>query len=73
MVDAPVHTMQVAPTILKAISVAPNALQAVKLEKTSCMLGAGFSCDQSRSSRVFKAESSLLLGFKYFWTLVLEH
>ena len=42
MIDTPVQTKQVAPTILKALSLDPNALQAVKLEKTPVLPGAGF-------------------------------
>jgi len=34
-IDAPVHTTQIAPTILLALGLDPAALQAVKLEQTA--------------------------------------
>jgi hypothetical protein len=36
-VTCPVETMQVAPTILKALALDPNALQAVKIEGTQVL------------------------------------
>jgi len=39
IVTSPVETMQVAPTILKALGLDPNALQTVKLEGTQVLPG----------------------------------
>jgi arylsulfatase A-like enzyme len=41
-VTSPVETAQVAPTILKALQLNPNDLQAVKLEHTQSLLGLSF-------------------------------
>lgn len=42
VVTSPVETMQVAPTILKALGVDPNALQAVRIEGTRVLPGLDF-------------------------------
>jgi hypothetical protein len=44
-VTSPVETMQVAPTILKALGLDPNALQAVKIEGTQVLPDFSLSID----------------------------
>lgn len=42
VVTSPVETMQVAPTILKALGLDPNALEAVRIEGTQVLPGLDF-------------------------------
>lgn len=42
VVTSPVETMQVAPTILKALGLDPNALEAVRIEGTRVLPGLDF-------------------------------
>jgi len=41
VVRTPVQTMQVAPTLLKALGLDPQALQAVRIERTAVLPGLG--------------------------------
>jgi hypothetical protein len=47
-VTGPVETMQVAPTVLKALGLDPNALQAVKIDGTQVLPGLNLDTDDPR-------------------------
>ena len=44
-VTGPVETMQVAPTVLKALGLDPSALQAVKIDGTQVLPGVNLDMD----------------------------
>ena len=44
-VTGPLETMQVAPTVLKALGLDPNALQAVKIDGTQVLPEVNFDTD----------------------------